>query len=170
MDGERERERESERERTLNLNLILSCFFFEHDYNKPQPTLLSGLYQEYIIYIPSETFPEFQMPYNRRNYLQRSKPHLCQSVRQIIVSCCEQSKATPIPTPENKTETLSNISIVCFICSLFLLYVHWCSACLCVCVRHQIPGTGVTDRGELPCRCWELNLGPLEEQPVLFNH
>jgi hypothetical protein len=29
-------------------------------------------------------------------------------------------------------------------------------------------GTGVKDGCELPCGCWELNLGPLEEQPLLF--
>ena len=28
---------------------------------------------------------------------------------------------------------------------------------------------GVTDSFELPCGCWELNLGPLEEQPVLID-
>ena len=28
-------------------------------------------------------------------------------------------------------------------------------------------GTGVLDVGELPCGCWELNPGPLQEQPVL---
>jgi hypothetical protein len=28
------------------------------------------------------------------------------------------------------------------------------------------PGTGVTDVCKPPCGCWELNLGPLEEQPV----
>jgi hypothetical protein len=27
---------------------------------------------------------------------------------------------------------------------------------------------GVIDNCELPCGCWELNLGPLEEQPVLL--
>ena len=31
------------------------------------------------------------------------------------------------------------------------------------------PGTGVTDSGELPCGCWELNSGPLQEQPVLLT-
>jgi hypothetical protein len=29
------------------------------------------------------------------------------------------------------------------------------------------PGTGVIDSCEWPCGCWELNFGPLEEQPVL---
>ena len=31
------------------------------------------------------------------------------------------------------------------------------------------PGTGVTHSCALPCSCWELNLGPLEEQPVLLT-
>jgi hypothetical protein len=30
-------------------------------------------------------------------------------------------------------------------------------------------GTGITDGSEPPCRCWELNLGPLEEQPLLLT-
>jgi hypothetical protein len=29
------------------------------------------------------------------------------------------------------------------------------------------PGIGVTEGCELPCGCWESNLRPLEEQPVL---
>jgi len=32
-----------------------------------------------------------------------------------------------------------------------------------------IGSSGVTDSYELPCGCWELNLGPLEEQPVLLT-
>ncbi|KAL6074356.1 hypothetical protein STEG23_012106, partial [Scotinomys teguina] len=31
------------------------------------------------------------------------------------------------------------------------------------------PGTGVTDSCELPCGFWDLNPGPLEEQPVLLT-
>jgi hypothetical protein len=31
------------------------------------------------------------------------------------------------------------------------------------------PETGLTDSWELPCGCWELNLSPLEEQPVLLT-
>ena len=34
-------------------------------------------------------------------------------------------------------------------------------------VRSQ--GTRVTGGCELPCGCWELNLGPLEEQPVFLT-
>ena len=31
------------------------------------------------------------------------------------------------------------------------------------------PGTGIKDSCELPCGYWELNSGPLEEQPVLLT-
>lgn len=31
------------------------------------------------------------------------------------------------------------------------------------------PGTGFTITYELPCGCWALNLGPLEEQSVLLT-
>jgi hypothetical protein len=37
----------------------------------------------------------------------------------------------------------------------------------------RTPWNGVTDDCELPCGCWEANLGPLQEQPVLLinpNH
>jgi hypothetical protein len=38
---------------------------------------------------------------------------------------------------------------------------------LCLCEGVRSPGTGIIDNCELPCGCWELNPGPLEEQPVL---
>lgn len=31
------------------------------------------------------------------------------------------------------------------------------------------PGTGTADGWGLPCECWESNLGPLVEQPVLVS-
>ena len=39
-------------------------------------------------------------------------------------------------------------------------------ACMYICGRVRSPGTGVTDKGELPCGCRELNL---EEQPVFLT-
>jgi hypothetical protein len=42
---------------------------------------------------------------------------------------------------------------------MFCLHVYLCEG-----VRS--PVTGVTDSCELPCGCWELSLGPLEDQPV----
>jgi hypothetical protein len=43
--------------------------------------------------------------------------------------------------------------------------------CLHVCLFEGVifPGTGVIDSCEQPCGCWDLNLGPLEEQPVLLT-
>ena len=40
-------------------------------------------------------------------------------------------------------------------------------AILCVGVRS--PGTRVTDGCKMTCGCWELNWGPLKEQPVLLT-
>lgn len=55
-----------------------------------------------------------------------------------------------------------------FIYCMFVCYVHGFYACTRVCVRvSDTPGTGVTDSGELPCGYWEVNLGPLKEQPAL---
>jgi hypothetical protein len=36
-----------------------------------------------------------------------------------------------------------------------------------VCVK--VSDIGVTNSCKLPCGCWELNPGPLEEQPVLLT-
>ena len=36
-------------------------------------------------------------------------------------------------------------------------------------MRHTRRGHPITNGFEPPCGCWELNLGPLEEQSVLFN-
>ena len=33
----------------------------------------------------------------------------------------------------------------------------------------RFPGNGVTDGCEMPCGCWELNLGPLQKQQVLLT-
>lgn len=43
-------------------------------------------------------------------------------------------------------------------------------ACLNVCLYKSVGslGTGVIDRYELLCGCWELNLGPLVEQPLVL--
>lgn len=48
---------------------------------------------------------------------------------------------------------------------LFLFHVNWCFALhVSLCEGVRFPGSGVTTGGcELPCGCWELNLGPLKE-------
>ena len=66
----------------------------------------------------------------------------------------------------------------CYYCLLmFLNYLFLLVSYLHTCVQYlQRPeegirslGTGVTGGCELPCGCWELNPGPLEEQPVLVT-
>lgn len=65
-----------------------------------------------------------------------------------------------------------------FVLPLFYL------ACMCVCAlyaqlvamevrrSHQIIAPRVMDGYELPCRCWDPNLGPMKEQhvPLPLNH
>ena len=54
-------------------------------------------------------------------------------------------------------------------CLFSLCYVHLCFACTAV-WRYQIPqNPGGTNSFELTCGYWELNPGPLEEQPVLLT-
>ena len=50
---------------------------------------------------------------------------------------------------------------------MYFYYVHWYSACMFENVR--FPRTGVTGSCKLLCGRWELNPGPLEEQPMLFT-
>ena len=48
------------------------------------------------------------------------------------------------------------------------VYKRFClENCSSQCVRSS--GTGVTDNCELLCGCWDLNLGPLEEQLVFLT-
>lgn len=44
---------------------------------------------------------------------------------------------------------------------LNLFYVHWCLACMHVCM--WVSDLGFTDSCELPCESWDLNPGFLEE-------
>ena len=41
------------------------------------------------------------------------------------------------------------------------------SLLVCPCEGIKTPETEVTDSYEAPCRCWELNPGPLKEQSSL---
>ena len=53
------------------------------------------------------------------------------------------------------------LNLIVYFLSLFIFNVHWCFACMHICVR--VPDLGVTDRYELLCECWDL-----KEQPVLL--
>ena len=50
--------------------------------------------------------------------------------------------------------------------NLFLFHVHWCFVCPYDCVKVTDALERELQTCELLCGCWELNLGPLEEQPM----
>ena len=54
---------------------------------------------------------------------------------------------------------------------IYLIGWVFCQFVCVSCVSSALGGSraGVTDGYELSCGCWEWNLGPLEEQPVLSN-
>lgn len=64
-----------------------------------------------------------------------------------------------------------------FLYLLFFFNVTECFTCMYACARCQWrpqedvrpPGTEVTNACQSPCGCWELNLGPLEEQSGLLT-
>jgi len=59
-------------------------------------------------------------------------------------------------------------------CEVYSFCLHKCLCTMCVQCLKKLeegigsPGTGVIDSCELYCQRWELNLGPLEEQPRLL--
>ena len=56
---------------------------------------------------------------------------------------------------------------------LFFLILHALVFCLHVCIYEDVksPGTVVAESCKLPCWCWELNPGSLEDQAVsALNH
>ena len=62
------------------------------------------------------------------------------------------------------------LSFYCMFCPDFYLYVYLCRDHRTQKGASDFHGTGITDSYELPCRCWELNPGPRqEEQPVLLT-
>jgi hypothetical protein len=50
---------------------------------------------------------------------------------------------------------------------LLILYMSALSACIPACQKRTLDS--ITDSFEPPRGCWDLNSGPLEEQPVLLT-
>jgi hypothetical protein len=48
-----------------------------------------------------------------------------------------------------------------------IYFYFMCIGVLPACI--ESPGTRVVDSCEMPCGCWELNLGSLKEQPMLLT-
>lgn len=53
---------------------------------------------------------------------------------------------------------------------LFYFILFMCAFLACILCTTHVHGAGVTDGCVLPRGCWELALGPLQEQQMLFNH
>ena len=58
------------------------------------------------------------------------------------------------------TKLFFNLFILCAL--VFCLHI-------CLCEGVGSPGSRVTGSCELPCGCWEWNLGLVEERPVLLT-
>lgn len=59
--------------------------------------------------------------------------------------------------------------IYVLVCCLHMSVAHMCACCLQKLVENvRSPGSGVTDDCESLYGFWELNSGPLKEQPVLL--
>jgi hypothetical protein len=56
----------------------------------------------------------------------------------------------------------------CFACIYIYIYPHVCLVSVAKRVRYS--GAEVTDGFEPPIGCWDSNLGPLQEQPVLLTN
>lgn len=52
---------------------------------------------------------------------------------------------------------------------MYLFYVIDVFAYMYICEGIRAPGTRSTDSCELPCGCLELNLYPLEKQPMILT-
>ena len=86
--------------------------------------------------------------------------------RKKILTCTAEMTLVHA-TPNKQTNAIG------FFCKRF---VYECVSALHLSVEaaeairwHQMPWIGVTAGCESPCGCWELNLGPLEEQLVLLT-
>lgn len=57
--------------------------------------------------------------------------------------------------------------LFCFRIYFYFMCIGILHVCPCEGIRSR--GTGVRNSFELPCECWDLNLDPQEEQPVLLT-
>jgi hypothetical protein len=69
------------------------------------------------------------------------------------------------------SQTVTLLRFICLFVCFQLMYLYFMRIAVlptCIsCVR--VSDLGITDSCELPCGCWELNSGPLEEQSVLLT-
>ena len=58
-----------------------------------------------------------------------------------------------------------SLNFVLFCLKIYLFYVH----CCCLQTHLKRASDPIRDGCQLPCGCWDLNSGPLEEQSVLLT-
>jgi hypothetical protein len=67
----------------------------------------------------------------------------------------------------------SHLASFIFFYDLFIYLSILCTLVVvlpvCLCEDVRFPETELKDSCKLPCLCWELNPGPLEEQPLLLT-
>ena len=56
-----------------------------------------------------------------------------------------------------------------FVSKLLFIYFMYVNILLCLQTHQKRVSDPITDGWEPPCGCWELNSGPLEEQPMLLT-
>ena len=84
--------------------------------------------------------------------------HVCVEVRDQFQHC-----------------SLNSVHLVGLGFLLFFKIIFVCGMCLCVCLQWpeeggvESPRTRVAGNFEDQCGFWELNLGPLQEQQVIFT-
>lgn len=100
--------------------------------------------------------------------------HKCPSVLPALIYNLPQEESSLTP---------SLSSAPCIFLNFYFIFIFMCiSVCLCVCLYITYvqclprpeegigsPGIGLTYCWEIPCGCWELDEGPLEEKPVLLT-
>jgi hypothetical protein len=59
--------------------------------------------------------------------------------------------------------------IIVIFLKIYSIYVITLPACTALCHDRKRASDPITDGCELPCGCWGLNSGPLEEQTVLLT-
>jgi hypothetical protein len=82
-----------------------------------------------------------------------------------------RSYTATLPVKIDLLKKTKNKNLCCFFFFDFLKNSFTLVFCLLVCPCEGVrsPGTGIIDSYVLTFGCWDLNLGPLEEQPVLLS-
>jgi hypothetical protein len=100
-----------------------------------------------------------------------SRLHCKNTARSAWQNCCRALETKILPFPGEglicKTQIIFFNFNSFFFKELFILFI-WVH-CHYLQTHQKRKSDGITDGCEPPCGCWEINSGPLEEQPVLLT-